>query len=412
MLEVYKFIKEHSMPVAPHISDFMASSSFIRKMFEEGMQLKQQYGADKVFDFSIGNPDLEPPAKINEMLRELGESHESRLHAYMPNAGYPETRKAMAEKVSGEQGVEIPFTHIVMGCGAAGAMNSVLKAILSPGDEVLVSAPYFVEYGQYVRNHGGNLVTVPAREDFSLDIAAIGAALNGKTAAIIINSPNNPTGKIYSSDEMEQLGKTLEAHRATCGRTVMIISDEPYREITYNGKTVSPIFPWWKDTVVVSSFAKNLSLPGERIGYTAICPDAENSLELAEAVAYTTRILGFVNAPATFQRIVAACWKESVDYSVYEKRREILMEILDAAGIPFLTPEGAFYLFCRVPERKHTTGDAGDDAAFCDHLKKYRILAVPGRGFGKAGWIRLAYCISERSISLSRDAFIQAGSGW
>ncbi len=400
------------MPVAPHIKDYMASSSFIRKMFEEGMQLKQHYGADKVFDFSIGNPDLDPPAKIHEILRELGSSTESRQHAYMPNAGYPETRKAMAEKVSQEQGVDIPFTHVVMGCGAAGAMNSVLKTILSPGDEVLVSAPYFVEYGQYVRNHGGNLVTVTTLEDFSLDITAIGSALNEKTAAVIINSPNNPTGKIYSASEMEQLGKMLEAHREKSGRTVMIISDEPYREIVYNNKEVAPIFPWWKDTVVVSSFAKNLSLPGERIGYAAICPDAENSLELAEAVTYSTRILGFVNAPATFQRVVAACWKESVDYSVYEKRREILMNILNEADIPFSNPEGAFYLFCRVPERKNSVGDEGDDTAFCDHLKNYRILAVPGRGFGKAGWIRLAYCISERSISLSREAFIQAGAAW
>lgn len=400
------------MPVAPHIKEFMASSSFIRKMFEEGMQLKQQYGADNVFDFSIGNPDLEPPAKVREMLRELGSSTEARLHAYMPNAGYPETRKAMAEKVSLEQGSEIPFSHVVMGCGAAGALNSVLKAILSPDNEVIVSAPYFVEYGQYVKNHGGKLITVPSQEDFSLDIGAIGNAMNERTAAVIINSPNNPTGKVYTTDEMKRLGELLDSHRQKTGKTVMIVSDEPYREIVYNGITVSPIFPFWKDTIIVSSFAKNLSLPGERIGYAAICPQALHASELADAVTYTTRILGFVNAPATFQRIVAACWKETVDYKVYEKRRDVLMSILNDAGIPFSNPEGAFYLFCRVPPRKQTVGDEGDDVSFCDHLKKFKILAVPGKGFGKAGWIRLSYCISERNISLSRDSFMSAGSEW
>lgn len=409
---IYIIQQERSMPVSPQISEFMASSSFIRKMFEEGMQLKEQYGSDNVFDFSIGNPDLDPPAKVRDVLKDIAASPEHGLHAYMPNAGYPETRKAMAEKVSGEQKTEVPYTQIIMGCGAAGALNSVLKAILTAGDEVLVSAPYFVEYGQYVRNHGGTLVTVPSREDFSLDIDAIGSALTYKTAAVIVNSPNNPTGKIYTEQEIQSLAGVLDSHRNRTGRTVMIIADEPYREIVYNGKNVAPIFPHWKDSIIVSSFAKNLSLPGERIGYAAVCPGALEATELANAITYTTRILGFVNAPATFQRVVAACWKESVDYSVYEKRRELLMAILDESGIPYATPEGAFYLFCRVPERKNTSGEANDDAAFCAHLKKQRILAVPGRGFGKAGWIRLAYCTSEESISRSRDSFMTAGAQW
>ncbi len=409
---VYINQQERSMPVSPQISEFMASSSFIRKMFEEGMQLKQQYGSDNVFDFSIGNPDLDPPAKVRNVLKDIAASPERGLHAYMPNAGYPETRKAMAEKVSGEQEMDVPYTQIIMGCGAAGALNSVLKAILTAGDEVLVSTPYFVEYGQYVRNHGGTLITVPSRDDFSLDTDSIGSALTEKTAAIIVNSPNNPTGKIYTEQEIQSLAEVLESHRNRTGRTVMIIADEPYREIVYNGKTVAPIFPYWKDTVIVSSFAKNLSLPGERIGYAAVCPGAIQATELANAIIYTTRILGFVNAPATFQRVVAACWKESVDYCVYEKRRELLMAILDDAGIPYAAPEGAFYLFCRVPERKKTSGAENDDAEFCDHLKKQRILAVPGSGFGKAGWIRLAYCTSEESISRSRDSFMTAGAQW
>lgn len=400
------------MPVAPHIKEFMASSSFIRKMFEEGIQLKKQYGKDSVYDFSIGNPDLEPPAKVRDVLRELGSSNERGMHAYMPNAGYPETRKAMAEKVSGEQECEVPFSQVVMGCGAAGALNSVLKSILSPEQEVVVSSPFFVEYAQYVRNHGGILKTVSSQEDFSLDLEAIAAALNNKTAAVLVNSPNNPTGKIYTTSEIKGLSDLLAKHREKTGNTVMIIADEPYREIVYDGKTVSSIFPYWNDSIIVSSFAKNLSLPGERIGYTVVNPSAENASELVDAIIYTTRILGFVNAPATFQRIVAACWNEPVDYSPYEKRRTLLKKILTEAGISFANPEGAFYLFCKVPKRTNTVGEQGNDGEFCDHLKKYRILTVPGKGFGKQGWIRLSYCIAEESIARSRESFIQAGTDW
>ncbi len=398
------------MPAAPHIKELMASSSFIRKMFEEGIQLKTQFGADKVYDFSIGNPDLEPPAKVKAMLRELGSSDAKGMHGYMPNAGYLETRASMARKVSGEQGIAIGPEHVIMGVGAAGALNATLKAILTAGDEVLVSAPYFVEYNQYVRNHGGTLVTVASKEDFSLDLVAIERALTPKTCAIIINSPNNPTGKVYSIAELAGLADVLTRFRDSTGRTVMIIADEPYREIIYDGKTVAPIFPVWADSVICTSFAKNLSLPGERLGYTAVNPSALDSQTLIDAIIYSTRILGFVNAPATFQRIAAACWDEPVDYSSYEIRRNALTANLDAAGIEYVKPEGAFYLFCRVPEKKGTT--ARDDAAFCAHLKGFRILGVPGSGFGKGGWFRLAYCVSLDSITRSADAFIEAMNAW
>lgn len=400
------------MPVAPYIKDLMTSSSFIRRMFEEGIQMKTQFGADKVYDFSIGNPDLEPPAKVKTVLQRLAASTEPSLHGYMPNAGYPQTRAAMAQKVSIEQGITVDFSRIVMGVGAAGAMNSVLKAILSPSDEVLVSAPFFVEYTQYVRNHGGTLITVPAKEDFSLDITAIAGALTSKTCAIIINSPNNPTGKIYTEDEIIALARTLEQHREKTGKTVLIIADEPYREILYDNKTVAPLFPHWKDSVIVTSFAKNLSLPGERIGYTAINPSCPDAQELTDAIIYATRVLGYVNAPATFQRVVAECWNEPVDYSLYTQRRNILTSILDKAGISYAAPEGAFYLFCKVPQCLSQPDRSGDDAAFCDHLKKYRILGVPGRGFGKSGWFRLAYCVSLTSVQNSEAAFIQAASDW
>ena len=401
------------MLVAPHIKELMSSSSFIRKMFEEGIQMKAQFGADNVYDFSIGNPDLEPPAKVKRMLAEIGASKATGLHGYMPNAGYKETRAAMAAKVSKEQGVAIEFSHIIMGVGAAGAMTSVLKAILSPGDEVLVPAPHFPEYAHYVRNHGGTLKQVQTKEDFSLDTDAIASAITGKTAAIIINSPNNPTGKIYTNADIAALASVLESAKKSTGREILLIADEPYREIVYDNRKVAAVFPAWPASVIVSSFAKNLSIPGERIGYTAVNPACSDAASLVDGIIFSTRVLGFVNAPATFQRIAAECWAEPVDYDSYRTRRDNLASILSDAGISYAEPEGAFYLFCKVPERKKGNGSApSDDGAFCDHLKKYHILGVPGSGFGRKGWFRLAYCISVDSILRSREAFRTARAEW
>lgn len=402
------------MPVvAPHIRDSIANSSFIRRMFEEGIKMKAQFGADNVYDFSIGNPDLEPPRKVKETLAKLAASETKGLHGYMPNAGYPETRAAMARKVSREQGVAIDYTHIVMSVGAAGAMNAVFKAILSPGDEVLVPSPFFVDYVQYARNHGGSLRPVPTKPDFSLDTDAIAAALSEKTAAIIINTPNNPTGKIYKPDDISRLAAVLAKHERSSGRTVVLVADEPYRDIVYDERTIAPVFPVWPASVVVTSFAKNLSLPGERIGYAAVNPACPESSLFVDGIIFATRALGYVNAPATFQRVVAECWDEPVDYSSYEIRRNRLTANLRAAGIDYAVPEGAFYLFCRVPPRKGENAEAtGDDMAFCDHLKEYHILGVPGSGFGRAGWFRLAYCVSERSIELSANAFVRARAEW
>ncbi len=401
------------MPVAPYIKELMASSSFIRKMFEEGIQLKAQFGADKVYDFSIGNPDLEPPAKVKKMLAEIAADSAKGRHAYMPNAGYPETRAAMAAKVSAEQGVTVDFSRIIMGVGAAGALNSVLKAILSPGDEVVVSTPFFPEYTHYCRNHGGVLKPVASKADFSLDSAAIAAALTGKTAAVLINSPNNPTGKIYSAADIASLVAALSAHGQKTGRFPLLIADEPYREIVYDNRAVAPIFPVYEHSVIASSFAKNLSLPGERIGYVAVNPSAPDAAELTDAIIFSTRVLGFVNAPATFQRIAAACWNEKVDYSSYAERRNALTAILRSAGIEYAEPEGAFYLFCKVPPRAGAPADGvGEDAAFCAHLKKYRVLGVPGTGFGKAGWFRLAYCTAASTIANSAPSFTEARASW
>ncbi len=394
------------MAIAPYIIESMNSASMIRKMFEEGIALKKQFGEDAVFDFSLGNPDLEPPPQVLETIRELAHSAEQGTHGYMPNAGYPRARCAVAAKVSKEQGVPVAGSSAVMAVGAAGGLNAVFKAILSPGDEVIVIAPFFAEYTHYVRNHGGILKPVPAREDFSPDIEAISAALTEKTQAVLINSPNNPSGKIYTGAEIQALADTLKKHAEKSGRTPYLIADEPYREIVYDNRTVAPIFPVYDASIIVSSFAKNLSLPGERIGYVVVNPSASDSQELIAAVTFTTRILGYVNAPAFFQRVAAKCWDAEADYSSYKKRRDDLCSILDKAGIRYNTPEGAFYLFCRVP------GGSCDDTAFCDHLKKYNILGVPGTAFGLKKWFRLAYCVSEKTIAGSETAFRDAMESW
>ena len=404
------------MAIAPHIREKMEGSSFIRKMFEEGIALKKIHGADKVYDFSIGNPDLEPPKKILDTIKEMALSEDKGRHGYMPNPGFVETREAIAKKVSGEQGVTLNFGHTVMSVGAAGALNTVFKSILSSGDEIIVPAPFFAEYTRYAENHGGTLVPVPTKEDFSLDVEAIKNRLSEKTAGVLINSPNNPTGKIYSKDDIESLSKALKEHGEKSGRTPYLIADEPYRKIVYGGKTVTPVFPYYENAVVVSSFAKDLSLPGERLGYIAVNPACENAEEFIQACIFCTRTLGYVNAPGFFQRVIAKAWDAEADYSSYAKRRDALTDVLDNAKIQYAEPEGAFYLFCKAPEPKLAENQlkAGQtlDGAFCDHLKKYCILAVPGKGFGKEGYFRLAYCVSFDSIVNSKEPFAKAMAEW
>lgn len=399
------------MAIAPHIKELMNSkdASVIRKMFEEGALLKKEFGEDKVYDFSIGNPDLEPPEGVVQEIVSVAQNQQKGCHGYMPNAGYMETRIAMGKKVSLEQGVPVGGEQVVMACGAAGALNCLFKVILSPGDQVLVPAPFFAEYRHYVGNYQGELVPVPCHKDFSLDLQAIENALSPKTAAILINAPNNPSGKIYSSQEIAGLAQVLRNHGEKTGRYPYLICDEPYRDIVYDNKQVTPVFPLYDNAVVVSSFAKNLSLPGERIGYIAVNPSCNSGNELVAACIFTTRILGFVNAPAFFQRVVAQSWNATVDYSSYETRRNQLMAVLDEAGITYFRPEGAFYLFCQVPSRN---GGEEDDKEFCDFLKKYRVLCAPGSGFGLKGWFRMAYCTSEATICNCKDSLRQAVLDW
>ena len=379
------------------------ANGVIRKMFEEGALLKKKYGEDNVYDFSIGNPDLDPPSEVVEAIEEIAADTSPMCHGYMPNPGYMQARQAMAEKTSLEQGTAVPADCVIMSVGAAGAMNCVFKALLNVGDEVIVPVPYFAEYVHYCANHGGTLRPVPTKNDFSLDIDAIKAALTEKTAAVIINSPNNPTGRIYSREEIQALSAVLTAHGEKTGRYPYIVCDEPYRAITYGGKKVAPVFPEYRQAVLVTSFAKNLSVPGERIGYIAVNPASDDASEMVAACILATRILGFVNAPAFFQKVIARSWNARCDYSLYEKRCREIMEIMDYAGLQYAKPEGAFYLFVKVPE-----GWNGDDMAFTEHLKKFNILCAPGTGFGGKGWFRISYCVAEKTILNSKEAFYKA----
>jgi len=399
------------MPVADRIREALGSQSMIRKMFEEGILLKKQHGADKVFDFSLGNPDLEPPPAFHRVFLKLAKEDKKGSHGYMPNAGFPEVRETLARKASAEHGVTIDGSHLVMTCGAAGGLNVVFKSILNAGDEVIVSAPFFMEYRSYIANHGGKLVEVDALPDFNLDVDAVKAALSPKTAAVLINSPHNPTGRIYPAETITRLAKAMTEHGQKCGRLPYLVSDEPYRELVYRGAAVPPVLSAYRESIVVSSYSKNLSLPGERIGYIAVGPEVDDKENLVGAFTYANRILGFVNAPALMQRVVAELVYARVDIDVYARRLAAFVKILDDAGIEYSKPEGAFYLFCKVPEGKNANA-VGNDHAFVDHLKKHLILGVPGSAFGKSGWLRFAYCVHEKIISSSGAAFKKAMEEW
>ncbi|GBU27586.1 aspartate aminotransferase [Treponema sp. R8-4-B8] len=398
------------MAIAANIKDALASSSMIRKMFEEGIQLKKQHGQDKVFDFSLGNPDIDPPPAFHEAFVKMAQEDEKGSHGYMPNAGFPKVREALAKKVCKEQNVKIDGSHIIMAVGAAGGLNAVFKTICNPGDEVIVSRPYFMEYRAYTSNHGAKLAEVDSLDDFNLDIAAIGAALNERTAAILINSPNNPSGKVYSASVLASLSSLLGEHGKKTGRFPYLVSDEPYREIAYNVE-VPPVLSCYGESIVVSSYSKSLSLPGERIGFIAVSPSASGKDDLLNGLIYTTRILGFVNAPALMQRLVGSLTEARIDVSIYEKRRDAFVKVLNNASIEYSMPQGAFYLFCKVPKSKTGRKETGDNA-FVEHLKNHLILGVPGSAFGKSGWLRFAYCVDEKIINASQNAFKSAMESW
>ena len=399
------------MAIAEKIKDALASSSMIRKMFEEGLKLKKEHGSDKVFDFSLGNPDVDPPRAFHDLFVKFAQEDEKGSHGYMPNAGFPHVREALSKKVCKEQNVNIDGSHIIMASGAAGGLNAVFKTICNPGDEVIVTRPFFMEYRPYTNNHGAKLIEVDSLDNFDLDINAIAQSLNEKTAAVIINSPNNPTGKIYSAKTLASLADVLKEHGKKTGRLPYLVSDEPYREIAYTSE-VPPILSCYSESIVISSYSKSLSLPGERIGFIAVSPDISDKENLINGIIYATRILGFVNAPALMQRLVGSLTDAKVDVSIYARRKDAFMKVLNEAGIEYAIPEGAFYLFCKVPQSKGNGQKTGSDLEFVEHLKKYLILGVPGSGFGKPGWLRFAYCTDEKIISNSCEAFKKAMESW
>ena len=369
-------------------------------MFEQGAQLKAEHGADNVCDFSLGNPDLVPPAAFQDALEKIASDRSPGAHAYMPNAGYPQVRQEIARHVEKAHGIAPDVDGIIMTVGAAGGLNIIFKSILNPGDEVIVPTPYFVEYGFYVDNHGGKLVAVDSKPDFALDLEKIEAAITPSTKAVLLNSPNNPSGAIYSDAELKELSALLEKASEKTGHPVFLISDEPYRRLVFDNAEVPPIFSNFRNSIVTTSFSKDLSIPGERIGYVAVHPEADGGAALLGALTLANRILGFVNAPALMQKVVAESIDSLVDVSIYQRRRDQLAEILSEAGFDFEMPKGAFYFFPRTPIE--------DDAKFASILQEQLILTVPGRGFGCPGHIRIAFCVEDDVIERSREGFKKA----
>ena len=384
------------MAISKKIDSCMTKASWIRKMFEEGIRMKQEVGADNVFDFSLGNPILEPPESCRQALRDLAQNPPAGMHRYMSNAGVPEVRASVAEYLSADTGHILDANDIIMTCGAGGAMNVALKALLDPGDEVVVVAPCFPEYRFYIDNHGGKLVVAESAEDFDLDLGELDRAVGKQTKALILNSPNNPTGRMYTAKRLKQLGDLL-ASKEDAGGPITILSDEPYRKIVFDGGKTPPIFDAHPNTILITSHSKDLGLPGERIGFAAIGPGHRDRLPLRNAMTFTNRTLGFVNAPALFQRVVAQNQATSVPVEQYQKLRDIFCRGLDQAGMQYVKPQGAFYLFPKTPTE--------DDLAFVRALQKHYVLAVPGAGFGRGGHIRLAFCVTQKEIEGALPAF-------
>jgi aspartate aminotransferase len=392
---------EKYMGIAESIKIAIEKSSWIRKMFEEGRELKEKIGSENVFDFTIGNPDVEPPEKYFEVIAEIAADKTPGIHGYMPNAGFPSVREKVASYISRQQEFTCSADNIVMTVGAAGGINVIFRTLLNPGDEVIVPKPYFAEYGAYVANHGGKLVTADSNSDFSLSVESIASAITEKTKVIMINSPNNPSGRVYDQDSLNKLAELLKARKAS-SQLIYLLSDEPYREIVYDGIEVPPLLPLYEETFVVTSFSKTLSLPGERIGFIAQHPQMSEGALIIGGLIMCNRTLGFVNAPAIIQRVVAELLDEHVSVEIYKKRRDIFLKGLKEAGLATAPPDGSFYLFVKSP--------IDDDVEFVRHLKKYNILAVPGSGFGGPGYIRLAYCIDESVIERAIPLFKKAVS--
>jgi aspartate aminotransferase len=385
------------MAISKKIEGFISQSSWIRKMFEDGLRLKKEFGEENVFDFSLGNPNVSPPGHFKELMMEMAADDTPAVHSYMPNAGNLDTRRAIASYLSKEHSVELSIEHIIMSCGAGGALNVALKTLLDPGDEVLIPAPYFVEYRFYVDNYGGVTKLVETKEDFSLDLDAISNEITERTKVVLINSPNNPTGKIYDEESIRGLTGILDEKSKELGNDIYLISDEPYRDIVYDEIQIPSVLKLYKNSIIATSYSKSLSIPGERIGFLVINPSIADFELLAGGMILCTRILGFVNAPAFMQRVIVGMQGVLVDVEEYRRKRDLLSEGLSSAGYQFEKPEGAFYLFPRSPIK--------DDVEFVKALQEENVLTVPGSGFGRAGHFRIAYCVNDSTIINSLRGF-------
>ena len=375
------------MAVSQKIRQYMAEGGWIRRVFEEGLALKAQIGAENVFDLSLGNPVIEPPTEFKDELRRLASEPMAGMHRYMPNPGYMETRQAVAGSLAEESGLPFEGGDIVMTCGAAAAANVVLKTILNPGDEVIILAPYFFEYLYYIDNHGGVAVVANTTDRFQLNLSAIDQAITPRTRAIIVNSPNNPSGVVYSANEITGLADLLNRKQVEHGTEIFLISDEPYKRIIFDSMDFPQLLPSYDNSIIVTSHAKDLALPGERIGFIAVNPNYPEKEELAAGFSFCNRTLGFVNAPALMQHVVRNLQGVSVDPDYYQRKRDFMHTSLLEMGYDTVKPGGAFYLYPKSPIE--------DDVAFTKELLQSNVLVVPGRGFGTPGYFRISYCVED-----------------
>jgi aspartate aminotransferase len=378
----------------------MEKGSWIRKMFEEGISLKAQFGEENVFDLSLGNPIMEPPQEFFDELRRVADSPVPGLHRYMPNAGFVETREAVASQLRKETGLDFSASEVIMSCGAGGALNVILKTLLDPDDEVVIFAPYFVEYFFYADNHGGTCKVVPPDDDFLPDMGAFENTISEHTKIVLLNSPNNPSGVVYSSELLARMGEIIRKKESEFGREIFLVSDEPYRKILFDGLEYPHIFQHHIRSIVATSHSKDLALPGERIGFVAVHPDYDDKTELMDGLVFCNRTLGFVNAPALIQHIVKNLQSVTIDVQQYQDKRDFMYDALTDIGYELPKPQGAFYMFPKSPIK--------DDVEFTAELQKSNVLVVPGTGFGSPGHFRLSYCVTDETLAGSLNGFRKA----
>lgn len=385
--------------ISEKMAPLMQNNSAIRMMFEEGKRLAAIYGKENVFDFSLGNPSVPAPASVNQAIKDILDEEDSLfVHGYMSNAGYEDVREAIAQSLNQRFGTSFGVGNILMTVGAASGLNVILKTLLNPGEEVIAFAPYFVEYGSYVRNYDGNLVVIsPNTVDFQPNLVEFEEKITPKTKAVIINTPNNPTGVIYSEETLKKIAAILEKKQEEYHSQIVLLSDEPYRELAYDGAVVPYVTKYYKNTVICYSYSKSLSLPGERIGYLVIPDEMEESKKVFQAASICNRVLGSVNAPSLMQRVIKRCLDAEVDVEAYNKNRNLLYNGLKECGFECIRPEGAFYLFMKSPVE--------EEKEFCEVCRQHNVLVVPGSSFACSGYVRIAYCVSYEQIERSLPAF-------